>query len=545
MFNRPFNTVLARLGLVAAVLATLMILAPVASAATSVSYAENGTDPVATFSATDQDGDAIVWSLGGDDAARFNIDEGVLTFKSPPNYESPNSKSVGTLPNRNVYNVTVQATGGSEEVVVTVTNVDEDGSVSFIGQGRFQPQVDRGLEATLSDPDKGPLNTFPTDEVWQWARSSDGTTWTDIEGATAARRSPVAADEGHYLRASVTYTDEFGSGKMVSGVTAQKVEERTLANAAPSFGDQDDETAVAGTQVNRSMDENTAVGVNIGRPVSASDGDGDLLIYTLEDSPDLKDGNDARFTIDRASGQIKVGKKLDFESAEDETSTTEFPNSGDTVWLNDATPAEADATNNVYILLVKATDPSGAGTTQAVAITVNDINEAPAFAGGDDTPKVLNVVEDTVEGTTAVVLRTGADGTTTLDVAAYNADDEDADLTLGGDSTTADNEANASLAVEGADKKYFAITDAGALSVDQDQDDDGTFDYWPNFEKKSSYSITIVATSGAGNRLLKTELDVTVHVIDAEDKGSVSFDGSGSRRRAARWLLRLAILTVV
>ena len=62
---RMFNTVLARLGLVAAILATLLLLAPAASAATSVSYAENGTDPVATFSATDQDGDAIVWSLGG------------------------------------------------------------------------------------------------------------------------------------------------------------------------------------------------------------------------------------------------------------------------------------------------------------------------------------------------------------------------------------------------------------------------------------------------------------------------------------------------
>ena len=495
-----------------------MLVAPAVFAATSVSYPENGTDPVATFSATDQDGDAIVWSLGGADEAKFNIDGGVLTFKSPPNYESPDSKSVGTLANRNVYNVTVQATGGSEEVVVSVTNVDEDGSVSFIGQGRFQPQVGRGLEATLSDPDKGPLNTYPTDEAWQWARSSDGTTWTDIEGATAPRRSPVAADEGHYLRASVTYTDEFGSGKMVEGVAANKVEERTLANAAPSFAGQDDNTTATGTQVNRSMDENTAVGVNIGRPVSASDGDGDLLIYTLEDTPDLKDGNDARFTIDRASGQIKAAKKLDFETAEDEDSVTQF-DAATYPWLNDTTggaTAFTAAATNVYILLVKATDPSGAGTTQPVAVTVSDVNEAPAFDAGSAVHKVVNVVENTV------ALRTGADSATALPADAYNANDEDADQALGGTTTPVDNETEASVTLEGADAKYFTIDDAGLLSVDQDQDNDGTNDYMPNFEKQSSYSITVVATSGTGNRLLKTRLDVTVHVIDAEDGGTVS-----------------------
>ena len=78
------------------------------------------------------------------------------------------------------------------------------------GDGQFQPQVGRGLEALLDDPDGG-----ETDEAWQWARSMDMQTWTDIDGATTAKRSPAAADEGYYLRASVTYTDIFGSGKTV------------------------------------------------------------------------------------------------------------------------------------------------------------------------------------------------------------------------------------------------------------------------------------------------------------------------------------------
>ena len=39
----------------------------VITGSTAVDYDENGTGPVATFSATDQDGDDIVWSLGGTD----------------------------------------------------------------------------------------------------------------------------------------------------------------------------------------------------------------------------------------------------------------------------------------------------------------------------------------------------------------------------------------------------------------------------------------------------------------------------------------------
>ena len=175
------------------------------------------------------------------------------------------------------------------------------------------------------------------------------------------------------------------------------------------------QAATQGIQVNRDVDENTAVGVNIGSPVSASDADNDVLVYELVDTDDLEDDDDkARFTIVRSSGQIKVGKKLGADEGtpdqrEDEDSLAAFP-AADYAWLNnDAGDAVAHtgATNNVYILLVKATDPSGASQTQPVAVTVNDINEAPAFEEGADVPTVLNVAEN---GT--VQLRVGATGTT-------------------------------------------------------------------------------------------------------------------------------------
>ena len=85
------------------------------SAPSALDYAENGTGPVATFSATDQDGDAIVWSLAASgDYKLFTIDGGVLAFKTSPDYEKPGTAVGGTIADRNVYNVTIEATGGSQ-----------------------------------------------------------------------------------------------------------------------------------------------------------------------------------------------------------------------------------------------------------------------------------------------------------------------------------------------------------------------------------------------------------------------------------------------
>ncbi len=470
MLNRLSNKAMVKVvAIVGVMLAILLLSSTLWAQDSSIIYPENGMDPVATFNATDDDGDAIVWSLAETgDYKRFTIDGGVLSFKSPPNYEKPNSVVTGgTLEEKNVYNVTVQATGGTHTVEVTVTNVDEDGSVSL---DKPQPQATRGLEATLNEQDDG-----VTDEVWQWSKSMDGVTWADIEGATAQQRNPATADVGYYLRASVTYTDEFGSGKTASGVTANRVEARTLANTQPSFADQDDRfddpttDAVEndGIQVNRDVDENTPAGVNIGKPVSASDADSDVLIYTLG-------GDDvAMFSINSATGQIKTKTALD---SDDDNN---------------------DETDETHSVMVTATDPSGAPRSQPVTITVNDINEAPDF--DDDAPALLRVVEN---GVAILIGETGTDGVV---AATYNVTDEDSDDT------------QFTYAVEGADRKVLEFAAGGALEF--------VTGHMVNYEKKSSYSITIVGNSTAtddADRRLTSRLNVTINVVDAEDPGTVT-----------------------
>ena len=79
------------LALLAALAVGLLFLLPggllQAQESATIMYPENGTEPVATFTAVDPEGKDIVWSLGGADAGDFKIDGGVLTFKKSPDFE--------------------------------------------------------------------------------------------------------------------------------------------------------------------------------------------------------------------------------------------------------------------------------------------------------------------------------------------------------------------------------------------------------------------------------------------------------------------------
>ena len=455
------------------------------TADSSIAFAENGEDPVGTFRARDQDGDPITWSLGGPDADLFSIEDGVLSFRKPPDYEDPQSAAAGGGPaeGRNVYRVTIRASGGRHDVTVTVTDVDEAGKVSI---SRLQPQVSRPLSASLLDVDEG-----VTGERWQWARSADRTTWTDIAGATSPNRSPAPADVGMYLRATVTYSDEFGPGKTASAVSANRAEARTLSNAAPSFAGRDiDEDAL----VVRSIRENTAVGRNVGRAISATDADEDILFYELLDTPDLADPERAaRFTIDSRSGQIRVGKELgaDGTQREDEDSTSL---SGDPALPTDEDAH--DAGNSEYVLRVRVTDPSTASATVNVIVKVTDVNEAPIF--GEDAPTELWVFESSDR---EIFWLQGGTERIDVDADTYAVTDQD-----GADTARA-------YSVNGDDSDVLGFSDDGILSF--------TEEHQPDLEEKSSYSITVVARSGTGSRRRTATLDVIINVGNGQDSGEV------------------------
>ena len=82
-----------------------------------IEYPEKGTGAVATYTAVDPDGSAIVsWTLDGADAGDFKIEDGVLNFKKTPDYETPKGGGQDEGDTDNIYMVTVQATDATKRV---------------------------------------------------------------------------------------------------------------------------------------------------------------------------------------------------------------------------------------------------------------------------------------------------------------------------------------------------------------------------------------------------------------------------------------------
>ena len=184
--------------------------APVVSGPETPSFDEDSEQPVATYTATDAEGDAITWSLTGADAAAFSPPSDAagnsfdLSFRSAPNYENPTDANLDT-----VYEVTVVATDdgmppmpASYPVMVSVTNVDEEGSVELPSTA---PKVGDRLTAELTDPDMG-IEVVE----WHWQALPPGTRSTHPPGPGASTASSLLVTSEHIgltLSAQVTYVD--------------------------------------------------------------------------------------------------------------------------------------------------------------------------------------------------------------------------------------------------------------------------------------------------------------------------------------------------
>ena len=472
-------------------------------------YAENGTDPVATYTGIDPEGRPIYWSLlpvNGDadfnndgdhiddagetrpstDAADFMISgDGVLTFKFSPDYEIPTSAIPDNeeLPAKNVYNVVVMASDDAPDagtllnpikvayhkVTVTVTDVDEDGSISLSAQ---QPQVGVDLTATLTDQDATDEQKTNAKRKWEQSSAMDGP-WIVIVGATAAAYDPVAGVVDKYLRATVTYTDKHGDDKTAMAVSAHAVRAVPAGrNSSPVFP--------AGSNA-RNVKENSPPGTDVGKPVAAGDA-GDILTYTLTET----DGSNYR--IDRATGQITVGPRA---------------------MLNREDQAFTDSTSQ-HTVTVIATDPwgitapdddrgavSAVTVTDNVTITIDNVNEAPKVTSG---PTKASVEEDFDSNPNPA-----DEGERELDVGAYMADDPE---------TVAE---ELVWSRTGADAGGFEISVNGVLS----------FKEAPNFESPADadmdniYMVTVVATDSGTPEMTATR-DVVITVTNADDDGTIT-----------------------
>ena len=424
--NRPSTAVnnwsVVRVGAALALVAILVISSPapngifahphdpVTEVDDHIHYAENGVGEVRDFYSKDPEGSRIEWNVRGVDAADFDIDRstGVLTFRDSPDYENPTDRGLNLdadteganpdftddgdfAPGDNKYQITVSATekrAGANAplpakrtdlaLTVIVGNEDDDGELTLQW---LQPEVGTPITATLTDPDTeiDPVGSIDN-PVWTWYTSKaadpvvgDLLHWTVITGATGNSYTVVAADEGDYLWVHVEYEDPHGEGKEADAKSENPVraEVSPNANASPDFPDDTD---------TRTVPESTAVGDPVGDPVVATDTDNDTLTYELDNDSfstnTLAAASDLQFfDINRETGQIEVAKELDF----------------DAVAVGGGRAAGAVA--GTYMVIVRATDPSGLADNITITIMAENVNEDPIVTGRAE----LSVVEGTID----------------------------------------------------------------------------------------------------------------------------------------------------
>ncbi|WP_315762312.1 cadherin domain-containing protein [Sphingomonas sp. Y38-1Y] len=509
--------------------------APTFTSATTATIAENApaTTIVIDVNATDAQNNTITYSLGGTDAALFNINAstGEVTLKSSANFEAKSS-----------YAITVTATdngspaaSASQNITVTVTNVNEAPAfatataTATVAENSATSTV--VFDANATDPDANTTLTYSL-------TGTDAAAFT-IDAATGEVRFRASPD----FETKSSYSVNVVASDGANGLTATQAltVNVTNVNEAPVFA-----AATATATVAENVPTSTVV-----FDANATDPDaGTTLTYSLG-------GTDAAaFTIDAATGEVRFRASPDFETkasysftvtASDganpaltatQTVTVTVTDQGENqapVFTSAATATVAenaaistvildanatDAENNAityslsgadaaaftinattgelrlnqsadfetkasYSLNIVATDNGNpaASTTQAVTVNVTNVNEAPVIAGGD---AVTVAFDENV-----------AIGTQVLDV---NATDVDANTTL-------------TYSISGADASSFTIDAATGVVA---------FAISPDFEAKTSYNFVVTATDN-GNPALSDTQTVTVNINNLPDL--VDLDG--------------------
>ena len=327
---------------------------------TTRQVAENspgGTNVGAALTATDPENDTLTYSLSGTDASSFAIgaSTGQITTKSGEayDYETKSSYSLSVT--------AVDGKGGTTSIAVTVNLTDANEAPVF-GEGGADESGVKTTTRQVAENSGGGVNvgapvtaTDPDSDTLTYSLSGTDASSFAIGASTGQITTVANVNYDYETKSSYSLTVKASDGDGLSDSIALTVNltnvEETLPNRAPAF---------ASESATRQVAENSAGGVNVGAPVTATDPDDDTLTYSLS-------GTDASsFAIGASTGQITTVANVNYDHE----------------------------TKPSYSLTVEASDGE---LTDSIAVTVNltDVNEAPAFAASSAT---LEVAENSAGG---------------------------------------------------------------------------------------------------------------------------------------------------
>ena len=389
----------------AAIRPSASVNAPVVRGPSTIRYPENGTWPLATYSASIDGrgiGEGIGWIIGvepgGGDGDFFDIDyDGNLTFTQPPDYENPadypyiegedgdnrysfilhvyDSNSRGGYPGATFFRVTVIV----EDVTVEALEIDGPSAVDYPenGDGPVYSYTLKGGSGLIewlppTGADGGEFS-LSTDGELTFNRQPDFENPTDVGG-------PGGKPDNAYL---VTITVYRGSESKTEFVRVRV----TDVNEPPEF----DEGATA----TRSVEPDAEVNDRIGDPVKATDPDKNAgLTYRLEATPAPP------FQIDQWTGQLSVSGATDQNQGI--YTMTVFVTDG----RDDEGNSDTTADDRITVTINVASGGNNAPVFPAEAVTLS-INEntttvqdvgTPVVATDDDTDDTLAYTLGGTEG---------------------------------------------------------------------------------------------------------------------------------------------------
>ncbi len=316
---------------------------------------DSGVDIGTAVSATDADEDDLTYTLGGTDAASFSINStnGQLRTKSPLDFETKSS-----------YSVTISVSDGKRKdtitVTINVTDVDENRAPVFSDGDSTTREV---AENTDSGVDIGTAVSATDADM-------DDLTYT-LGGTDAASFSINSTNGQLHTKTPLDYETKTSYSVIIT-VSDGKLTDTINVTINVTDVDENRPPVFAQDSLSRSIliESNTAVGDNIGTPVTATDPDeDDTLTYSVG-------GTDVTFiSIVSTTGQLQT------------------------------TAAFLSDTKITYAITVIADD--GNGGTDSVDVTVRaagrtlqqQTNSAPTFTEGhiatrsieENTPSGVNI----------------------------------------------------------------------------------------------------------------------------------------------------------
>ena len=388
---------------------------------TAISNTPENSSAVATIAASDEDRNSVLsYSLvnsgGSKDEGLLSIDSatGAVNFIAAPNFESP-----GDLNADNTVDFTVMVSDGAlsaqSDFTFSITNVNEAPTIATTSIANKAEGITALGSISASDPDAGSSLSFSfvnseglKDEGLLSINSSSGSI-TFIAAPNYESPSDIGAN--NTIEFSVQVSDGSLSATQSYSLSITNVNEAPIISSA-SF-------SIA--------EQSTAVG-----SISASDPDASTtLSYSLASGSAAVD--DAKFSINSSTGAVSFLATPNFESPTD------------------------NGLDNVYNFTVNVSDGS-LSSSQAVAVTVGNVNESPSFS-------VASAQSYTENSTSSIsVVASDPDGSSVL-----------------------------TYSLSGSDASRFTISSAGALSFASTPDYESPADTGGN----NIYNVSVAVSDGA------------------------------------------------